>query len=87
MSLHTQSEKSVHKAVFEKSSKSSGQVPKKSRMKPNLAKRKKKFSSRLNMWIRRIHLFSGLFMLPWVLLCALHLAMRRWLLCVLYGLL
>lgn len=68
MSLHTQSEKSVHKAVFEKSSKSSGQVPKKSRMKPNLAKRKKKFSSRLNMWIRRIHLFSGLFMLPWVLL-------------------
>lgn len=31
-------------------------------------KRKKKLSSRINMWIRRIHLFSGLFMLPWVLL-------------------
>ena len=31
-------------------------------------KRKKKFVSSMNMWIRRIHLFSGLFMLPWVLL-------------------
>ena len=31
-------------------------------------RRKKKLSSRVNMWIRRIHLFSGLFMLPWVLL-------------------
>ncbi|MEM7454631.1 MAG: PepSY domain-containing protein [Planctomycetota bacterium] len=31
-------------------------------------KRKKKLVSRMNMWIRRIHLFSGLFMLPWVLL-------------------
>lgn len=68
MSLHTQSEKSVHKVALEKFGKSSVQFPKKSRMKPNLAKRKKKFSSRLNMWIRRIHLFSGLFMLPWVLL-------------------
>lgn len=31
-------------------------------------KRKRKLGSRVNMWIRRIHLFSGLFMLPWVLL-------------------
>ncbi|MEL7496551.1 MAG: PepSY domain-containing protein [Planctomycetota bacterium] len=31
-------------------------------------RRKKKLGSRVNMWIRRIHLFSGLFMLPWVLL-------------------
>ena len=31
-------------------------------------RRKKKLSSRVNMWIRRVHLFSGLFMLPWVLL-------------------
>jgi hypothetical protein len=30
--------------------------------------RSKKLSSRMNIWIRRIHLFSGLFMLPWVLL-------------------
>jgi hypothetical protein len=68
MSLLTQSEKSVHKAAFEKSGKSSVQFSKKSRMKPSSAKRRKKFISRLNMWIRRIHLFSGLFMLPWVLL-------------------
>ncbi|MEL7499768.1 MAG: PepSY domain-containing protein [Planctomycetota bacterium] len=32
------------------------------------ARRKKKVMSIVNMWIRRIHLFSGLFMLPWVLL-------------------
>ncbi|MCH2183487.1 MAG: hypothetical protein MK108_15925 [Mariniblastus sp.] len=31
-------------------------------------KRKKKFSSLATQWIRRIHLYSGLFMLPWVLL-------------------
>lgn len=31
-------------------------------------RRKRKLGSRVNMWIRRIHLYSGLFMLPWVLL-------------------
>ena len=31
-------------------------------------RRPKKLSSRLTMYTRRIHLFSGLFMLPWVLL-------------------
>lgn len=30
--------------------------------------RKRKVMSQINIWIRRIHLFSGLFMLPWVLL-------------------
>ena len=30
--------------------------------------RKKKTSSVVTMWLRRIHLYSGLFMLPWVLL-------------------
>ena len=38
------------------------------RGKPTRKKRKRKLSSNINMWIRRIHLFSGLFMLPWVLL-------------------
>ena len=32
------------------------------------SRKPKKFGARINMWIRRIHLFSGLFMLPWVLL-------------------
>ncbi len=32
------------------------------------SKRKKKLLSKPMIWIRRIHLFSGLFMLPWVLL-------------------
>ena len=31
-------------------------------------KRRRKLSSRVNVWIRRIHLYSGFFMLPWVLL-------------------
>ena len=34
----------------------------------NSTRRKPKLGSRMTMWIRRIHLFSGLFMLPWVLL-------------------
>lgn len=35
---------------------------------PRPKRRKKPLSSRVNLWLRRIHLFSGLFMLPWVLL-------------------
>ena len=31
-------------------------------------KRASKRGFRLDLWIRRIHLYSGLFMLPWVLL-------------------
>jgi hypothetical protein len=36
--------------------------------KPKSNPRPKKLMSKVNIWIRRIHLFSGLFMLPWVLL-------------------
>jgi len=36
--------------------------------KPFNSRKPKSWSARIQIWIRRIHLFSGLFMLPWVLL-------------------
>lgn len=70
MSLQTEPDQSVENFA----NKDSNSVPFESNTSsskprsPKTVKRKKKLSSRMNMWIRRIHLFSGLFMLPWVLL-------------------
>lgn len=36
--------------------------------KPTIKPKTKRWTAAIQMWIRRIHLFSGLFMLPWVLL-------------------